>query len=62
MLLFRYGLLGPSGIGKTTLLNCIIGTTDIDSGEISVFGNKARCRDRLRINSANLGYMPQVNE
>ena len=31
-------LLGPSGCGKTTLLKCISGFEDIDSGEISLEG------------------------
>lgn len=33
-------ILGPSGIGKTTLLNVISGITDADSGDLSDFKNR----------------------
>jgi NitT/TauT family transport system ATP-binding protein len=33
-------ILGPSGIGKTTLLNVISGITDTDSGDLSDFKNR----------------------
>lgn len=32
-------ILGPSGCGKTTLLNLILGLTDVDQGKI-IFNNK----------------------
>jgi ATP-binding cassette subfamily F protein 3 len=43
----RVGLVGPNGVGKTTLLRLILGEQDPDSGVI-------RKRPRLRI-----GYLPQ---
>lgn len=33
-----FGLLGPSGAGKTTLIKIITGQLGFDSGEVSVFG------------------------
>src|SRR5713226_7627137 len=43
----RVGLVGPNGIGKTTLLRLILGEQELDGGRI-------RKRPRLRI-----GYLPQ---
>jgi len=43
----RVGLVGPNGVGKTTLLRLILGEQDLDGGRI-------RKRPRLRI-----GYLPQ---
>lgn len=36
----RYGLLGASGCGKTTLLSCIVGRRKLNSGQIHVLGGK----------------------
>ncbi len=36
------GLLGPSGVGKSTLLNCIDDTLDLKTGEISEWNKKGR--------------------
>ena len=43
----RVGLVGPNGVGKTTLLRLILGKQELDGGRI-------RKRPRLRI-----GYLPQ---
>ena len=43
----RVGLVGPNGVGKTTLLRLILGEQELDGGRI-------RRRPRLRI-----GYLPQ---
>ena len=37
-----FGLLGPSGAGKTTLIKIITGQLGADSGEVSVFGKSVK--------------------
>jgi ABC-type multidrug transport system ATPase subunit len=51
---FSYALIGASGCGKTTLINCINGTLDLDRGNISIFGKSQKLSDKARI-----GFMPQ---
>ncbi|MFX0208940.1 MAG: ATP-binding cassette domain-containing protein, partial [Candidatus Hodarchaeota archaeon] len=34
-----YGLLGPNGAGKSTTIKSILGLLEINSGNISVFGD-----------------------
>ena len=51
------GLIGPDGVGKSTLLRCLVGVLDPDEGETLVDGvdwRRARRGARER-----LGYMPQ---
>jgi ATPase subunit of ABC transporter with duplicated ATPase domains len=38
----RVAILGPNGIGKTTLLNCLLQELDVDSGEIKWAENAQR--------------------
>jgi len=48
-----YGLLGPSGAGKTTVLRLILGRIKPQNGSISVLGDEPGVNNRL------IGYMPQ---
>jgi len=48
-------LLGPSGHGKTTLVNLIVGARVATAGEVTVLGEVAPPRKM----KASIGYMPQ---
>lgn len=49
-----FALVGPNGAGKTTLVRALTGTTEPDSGSVSVFGTDPESADRQR-----LGLLPQ---
>jgi ribosome-dependent ATPase len=56
---FVVGLIGPDGVGKSTLLSLIAGARRIQSGTVSVLGgNMAHATHRSAI-SPRIAYMPQ---
>ena len=53
-------IMGPSGGGKTTLLNCLSGLDDIDSGLITIGGSDlSRMKDaeKTRFRATKMGYI-----
>ena len=52
-----FGLIGPDGAGKTTLIRILTTLIDFDEGEAYVLGRSVR-REPQRIREA-IGYMPQ---
>lgn len=51
-------ILGPNGTGKTTLIKCLNGLHDIDSGEILINGENMKRLSFKQI-SKHIGYIPQ---
>lgn len=51
-------ILGPNGTGKTTLIKCLNGLHDIDSGEILIEGKNIK-KLSFREISKYIGYIPQ---
>lgn len=51
-----FGIVGPDGAGKTTLIRMISGLINPDRGEVSIMGKKQNELDAVR---EQIGYMPQ---
>ncbi len=51
-----WGLVGPDGAGKTTLIRCICGLIEPDKGEVRLLGHTPGKVDSV---SQRMGYMPQ---
>ena len=53
------GLIGPDGVGKSTLLSLICGVKKLQQGEIEVLGSKVRTQKDRDYLSSKIAYMPQ---
>ena len=53
------GLIGPDGVGKSTLLSLIAGVKVLQSGEINVLGNDVAKRREREDNAYRVAFMPQ---
>ena len=56
-----FGLVGPSGVGKSTLLNCLIGLEKYQSGSISIDGTRLEALNDLQMRQfrKNMGMIFQ---
>ena len=53
------GVIGPDGVGKSTLLGLIAGVKMIQSGEVVVFDKSIADQETLREIRGRIAYMPQ---
>jgi len=53
------GLIGPDGVGKSSLMALIAGARKIQSGQIEVLGGDMASRDHRRQVCPHIAYMPQ---
>ncbi len=53
------GIVGPDGVGKSTLLSLIAGVTRIQQGSVTVFGGDMAKKAHRNNVYARVGYMPQ---
>lgn len=60
-----YGLLGANGAGKSTVMECILGTKNADSGTVSVLGyhpkkDRKRLFQNVGVQFQEGGYQPEI--
>ncbi len=53
------GLIGPDGVGKSTILSLVAGVRKIQSGNITVFGGDMADSEHRRLIAPRVAYMPQ---
>ncbi|MBE9550809.1 MAG: ABC transporter ATP-binding protein [Proteobacteria bacterium] len=54
-----YGLIGPDGAGKSSLMKAIAGVLTFDGGSLEVFGIKVDSERTAELIKGRLGFMPQ---
>lgn len=60
-----FGLLGANGAGKSTTIECILGTKSADSGTISIFGNDPKKNrkalfQKIGVQFQQCDYQPEI--
>lgn len=53
------GVIGPDGVGKSTLLGLIAGVREIQTGHVIVFGGDMANKAHREAHGARIAYMPQ---
>lgn len=54
-----YGLIGPDGAGKSSLMKAIAGVLSFDAGTVEVFGTNLDSEAAAELVKDRLGFMPQ---
>ncbi len=54
-----YGLIGPDGSGKSSLMKAIAGVQTFDAGEVEVFGTAITSERSAEKTKQFIGFMPQ---
>jgi len=54
-----YGLIGPDGAGKSSLMKAVAGVLDFEAGEIDAFGTRIDSEAAAEKIKARIGLMPQ---
>jgi ABC-2 type transport system ATP-binding protein len=54
-----YGLIGPDGAGKSSLMKAIAGVLAFESGSLEVFGTRVDSERSAELVKGRLGFMPQ---
>ena len=52
-------ILGPNGVGKSTLFRCLLGQTVLSGGEVKIYGKNAAAYTSSQL-AAQMAYIPQV--
>lgn len=55
-------ILGPNGAGKTTFISAVLGLTGVDSGDISLFGQRQHGAHRAHRIRQQMGVMLQIGQ
>ena len=58
----RLAVIGPNGVGKTTLLRSIVGLESAKAGEIVLFGNSCRNETEFRAQRLRIGFLFQESD